>query len=195
MNRSHLKKSATALVGLALIAAMGGCNQQMVRGDVPRVKNDDADCTVPLTKDVGQAFVTSKVRLGNSGCYYRFDDHEEQLMLTAAGNPGELNKRHFFDFYNWAADQGVISKIQAKERYSRFFSTRYGASLPDTYANCGIGSRLDGILDSLKAEAHQKKRGLGEVVGDRDAWFEAKSNHDNLVLILETTAQACMDQG
>ncbi len=174
-----------ALATVAVTAVLSGCNNQPVK---------EVACSMPQGNKVSAAFDQVKSELGRSSCHYEFDNYESALMEIARGAPGKENQKHFFDLYTWSADQGVITKSQAKERYTRHFTSSYGTSLPDSYSNCATGRRMDGILSSLKSEAKAKQQGLQKVLGDRNGWFDAKNRHDNLVFILETTALACEEQ-
>ncbi len=182
MNNLKKKLLTPALAALAVTAALSGCNNQPVK---------EAACSLPQGNKVESAFAQAKSELGRSTCHFEFDNFETALMVIAKGAPGKENQKRFFDFYTWSADQGVITKNQAKTRYTRNFTTSYGTSLPDGYSNCATGKRMDGILSSLKSEAKAKQQGLKKILGDRSAWFDAKGRHDNLVFILETTALAC----
>ena len=188
------KNSALAVKGgliLGALAVLSGCNQLSIKQDQ---QSQLASCDVPSSKNVSQAFSQSTATLSDAQCHYQFDAHEQALMSLAKGDPGQQNRQYFYNFYTEAAGNGIISKRQAREHYSRYFTTGFAASLPDSHSNCATGDRMDNILADLKQEAHMKKEGLLEVLDDRNSWFTAKSHHDNLVLILETTHLACDDQ-
>ncbi len=141
------------------------------------------------------AFEQTRRQLADAACARRYDEFEAALLAVATGDPGAGNKQHFHGFYNWSVEQGLISRLQAKERYSRYFSTGYGQSLPDDANTCSLGKRKARVIEHLAVEAGAKKRGLLEISGDREAWFAAKRKHDDLVFLLETVSLACADAG
>ena len=64
-----------------------------------------------------------------------FDSYFGQLIDVAKRDPDMENKRRFSEFLEWAHDQGIIDKIQARSYYNRYFNTTF-MSLPDDYNVC-----------------------------------------------------------
>lgn len=198
--RAHGTQSALALA-LALIAPLSGCGgaptkpvaapvavpAQAPAADPIRVTR----CTTPVTRNVEEAFAQARRTLSERACQYEFDAIEAKLLEIATSDPGEANQRRFAEFYRWTTGQGVITKLQAKQRYSAYFTPSYAASLPDDLGTCGLDRDKDRVMKALAAEVKRKELGLMRVLGERDAWFRAKRDHDHLVYLIEGTLNAC----
>ena len=186
-------RSQAALLGLVVAVGMAGCNANTTRPDpVPAPTLSYSSCALPGGHDLSTAMSAARGTLSKSNCQYQFDAIESELMGVAAGNPGQHNREPFHDFYRWSADQGVLTRLQAKEHYTRYFTVSYAASMPNDVSTCGMARDKKRVLGALADDVAHKEQGLMQVLGDRDAWFKAKQGHDDLVFLVEGTLDACV---
>ncbi len=147
-------------------------------------------CPLPTGHLVGQAFSTAKSTLIKTECQDTFDAVFDSLLDISAGAPDTKNKEMFSDLLGWAKDHGIISTLQAKERYTKYFASRF-VSLPDTYQTCSHCPRIDSIIGQCKNELQAKDKGLLKVSSDKATYAKANDDLLNIELILLATCSAC----
>jgi hypothetical protein len=147
-------------------------------------------CTLPSGHLVDAAFQTARSTLSQPDCRYQFDAVFAALLQVCEGSPDMAHKEAFSDFLVWSKDQGIISTIQAQERYNRYFTARY-VSMPDDYNTCSYCPQLRSILSACHDELRDKQTGLLRVCGDKATHAKASSDLQKLELILEATCAAC----
>ncbi len=173
---------------IVVLAILFGCaKKQVVRPAAP--------CLLPQGKLVSEAFSQAKSTLSNPSCVYKFDSIIKALLRIAEGDPNIKNKELFSDLLQWAGQEGIISTMQSKEYYSRYFSRRF-FSLPDDYRMCSYCPRLklSKIMSDLKDELRQKKQGLMKICKDKETFGMAHGDYQDLTLILEATCLACASE-
>ena len=114
------------------------------------------------------------------------------LIEVAKRDPDIQNRRKFSTFLEWANDEGIIDKIQARNYYNRYFNTTF-MSLPDDYnvcSSCSEKSQRD-LEIQLEAELGQKEEGLLKACQDKDAYYIAMDQYDSILLLLDATCTAC----
>jgi len=147
-------------------------------------------CPIPSGNLVDEAFQTARSTLSQPECRYQFESTLNALLIICKGNPGEKHKQAFSDFLMWAKGEGIISTIQAKEYYNRYFSHKF-ISMPDNYRTCGYCRQLKKIMSDGKDELRQKEMGLLKVCRDKESFAKASSDFKAIELILEATCSAC----
>lgn len=148
------------------------------------------DCPMPTGHLVDEAFTTAKSTLSNQECRYSFDAVFDSLLKISEGAPNINNKERFSGFLEWSRGKGVISTVQAKERYTKNFSSRF-TSLPDSYQTCSHCPNLSTIIDDCRNELQDKDLGLLKVSSDKVTYAKANNDLQNIELILEATCSAC----
>ncbi len=168
----------------SLVALLSGCQTTA-----------EPACPLPQGTNVERSFTHARGDLSRSECQFRFDAYFERLLDIAAGDPSPQNSERFSQFLVWANDQGIISKISAKEHYNRYFSAKF-VSLPDDYSNCSYTCRKkQEIISNMKTELRDKDRGLLKVTGDKRKYAEANRLYDSVQTLLEATCKACDASG
>jgi len=147
-------------------------------------------CPIPSGHLVDQAFATAKSTLSNTECRDTFDAVFASLLDISEGTPDIKNKEMFSELLGWAKDHGIISTVQAKERYTKYFASRF-VSLPDTYQTCSHCPRVDSIIGQCKSELQAKDKGLLKVSSDKATYAKANDDLQNIELILLATCSAC----
>lgn len=153
-------------------------------------KPTPAPCAIPSGHLVDEAFQTARSTLGQPDCRYQFDAVFTALVKICEGAPDMEHKQSFSEFLVWSKNEGIISTIQAKERYNRYFSDRF-VSMPDEYNTCSYCPQLKNILSACKDELRDKQTGLLRVCGDKATYAKASGDLQKIELILEATCAAC----
>jgi hypothetical protein len=158
-------------------------------GNRPHV---NPSCTLPSGVDLEEALVHSKKDLAHLECELLFDNYYERLIEVAKRDPGMANKRKFSDFLEWANNEGIIDKIQARNYYNRYFNTTF-MSLPDEYNVCSSCSERNqkDLEFQLEEELGQKEEGLLRACQDKNAYYIAADQYNSIMLLLDATCTAC----
>lgn len=151
------------------------------------------DCSLSPSHNLDSVAAASLSKMQTAQCHYEFDGHFAQLLNTAKGDPKSANKSVMAAYINNAAQAGVISKLDAKDRYNRYFHTTF-MSLPENYNVCSAVAderQKDRLMKNLERELKQKKEGLLGALKDQNTYYQAQTQYTDLLLMLEATAMAC----
>lgn len=173
------------ILAMALSVTAAGC---VTEKPVSPARVDN--CPLPSGNLIDRAFETAKSTLSNTDCRYRFDEVIASLLNVCKGSPEMKNKELFSNFLEWTEKEGIISSIQAKQYYTRYFSQRF-VSLPGDYQTCSYCSHFKTILGQCKNELRDKELGLLKVCGDKATYANAYSDLQKIELIFEATCSAC----
>ena len=149
-------------------------------------------CTLPSGVSLDEALAHSREDLGHLECEVLFDSYFERLIEVAKRDPEMANKRKFSDFLQWANNQGLIDRIQARNYYNRYFNTTF-MSLPDEYnvcSSCSENNQKD-LEIQLEEELGQKEEGLLRACQDKNAFYLASDQYNSIMLLLDATCTAC----
>jgi len=177
-----IKKSIFIMV-VSFIAMGLGCVEKKVSPVVDT-------CPIPSGHLIDNAFETAKSTLSNPECRYKFETVFTALLNICEGAPDMKNKELFSGFFVWAKDQGIISKMQAKKYYTRYFSNRF-VSLPGDYQTCSHCPRIKTVFAECWDEIENKEQGLLKICGDKATYAKAYDDLQKIELILEATCSAC----
>ena len=149
-------------------------------------------CTLPSGVNLAEAITHSKDDLEHLECEVLFDSYYDRLIEVAKRDPDMANKRRFSDFLEWANEQGIIDKIQARNYYNRYFNTTF-MSLPDDYNVCSSCSEKNqkDLEFQLEEELGQKEEGLLRACQDKNAYYLAADQYNSIMLLLDATCTAC----
>jgi hypothetical protein len=147
-------------------------------------------CELSQSKIVSVAFDETQVALSNTSCWSDFDAHFNNLLSIASGDPTPEHKKTFADFLRRSEAQGIISKVQLKQTYTRYF-TGFFASLPKDESNCKAGQDINKLTRNLDTEMRDKQKGLLKAMGARDEFSKAKRDRDAIILIVAAAGEAC----
>ena len=147
-------------------------------------------CSVSLNSSLASSIRAVEGKL-SEGCEYGFEGYFVQLMDVAVNNPDPDNKRLFSDFLVRISEQGVISKRQAKAKYTRYFNVKF-VSLTGEYNTCSqtcpVRSR---VLAEMQSELLDKELGLIRASEDSVSYYRADHLLKEAQLVLEATCRAC----
>ena len=135
-------------------------------------------CTLPAGVNLEEALAHSKEDLGHLECEVLFDSYYDRLIEVAKRDPDLQNKRSFSDFLQWANDEGIIDKIQARNYYNRYFNTTF-MSLPDDFnvcSSCSEKTQQD-LEVRLEEELGQKENGLLKACQDKNSYYVAADQY------------------
>ena len=182
-----IKKNNCQIKILLLIAVIGLLLSSC--GHRPSVT---PSCTLPSGVDLDEALDHSRQDLGHLECEVLFDSYYERLIEVAKRDPDIANKRKFSDFLEWANNEGIIDKIQARNYYNRYFNTTF-MSLPDEYNVCSSCSEKNqkDLEIHLEEELGQKEEGLLRACQDKNAYYIAADQYNSIMLLLDATCTAC----
>ena len=149
-------------------------------------------CTLPSGVNLEEALDHSRKDLGHLECEPMFDSYFVRLIDVAKRDPDLENKRRFSEFLEWAHDQGIIDKIQARSYYNRYFNTTF-ISLPDDYNVCSTCTEetKKNIENQMENELRQKEEGLLRACRDKGAYYRASDQYNSILLLLDATCASC----
>lgn len=180
-----MNKLLLALSYISVALLVSGC------ASTKTPKPVSVSCAVSDYKRLDDSIRHAKSQLSNRSCHYQYDAFHRQLLATAQGDTGAGNAEKFLDFYKWSVDQGIVSKRQGMEYYNSYFKPSFGNVLPNDRNVCSAVAVKDDIEKRMYKELEHKRIGLQEIMGDREAYFEAQRVHNDLVFLLETSNLAC----
>ena len=148
-------------------------------------------CNLPEGTNLDRALTHARTDLSQPECQFRFDGYLQRLLEIAAGDPDPKHSERFSEFLIWANDQGVITKLKAKEYYNRYFNAKF-VSLPDDYSNCAYTCRVqDEITAKMEAELRDKEFGLLKVTKDKRKFAQANTLYQSMLTLIAATCEAC----
>ncbi len=175
------KTLTTSLAGLLLAGLLNACNSNPPKATA---------CSLPEGPNLDQAIAKARFDL-ETGCEHQFDAYFQRLLSIAEGDPKKENKSVFSDFLIWANNQGLLSKRQARETYTRYFGVKY-VSLISDYSVCAqTCPRQQTVMRDMNRELQDKERGLLKVSADRLQYYRANRLYQEAELVLEATCEAC----
>jgi len=181
MNKATTSTVTATLAAATLAAILTACNVNPPRATA---------CSLPEGTDLDRAISTARFDLA-TGCEQQFDQYFQRLLTIAEGDPKKDNKSAFSDFLIWANDEGLLSKRQARELYTRYFGVKY-VSLISDYSVCAqTCPRRDEVMREMNKELVDKEQGLLKVSADRREYYRANRLFQETELVLEATCEAC----
>ena len=181
MNKATTSTVTTALAAATLAVTLTACNANPPRATA---------CSLPEGTDLDRAISAVRFDL-TTGCEQQFDQYFQRLLTIAEGDPKKDNKAAFSDFLIWANEEGLLSKRQARERYTRYFGVKY-VSLISDYSVCAqTCPRRDEVMREMNKELVDKEQGLLKVSADRREYYRANRLFQETELVLEATCEAC----
>jgi hypothetical protein len=172
--------TATVAVG-AMAFALTACNSSPPRATA---------CNLPDGPNLEQAMSAARFDL-ETGCEHQFDAYFQRLLKIAEGDPKKDNKAAFSEFLLWANEEGLLSKRQARELYTRYFGVKY-VSLVSDYSVCAqTCPRRAEVMRDMNRELVDKEQGLLKVSADRREYYRANRLFQETELVLEATCEAC----
>jgi len=180
--RPHARRIARAalILTLLLVAACAGS----------QVRDDAISCRPPQTRLIDEAIRQAKSDLQVYECQYAFDSYFDRLLDIAEGSPSKENRKRFSNFLVWCGDQGIITQVQTKAYYNRYFNTTF-ISLNDDYSTCHYCPDIDAVEKEMAAELVDKERGLMRICDDKAAYTTASSQFGQLLMVLDATCMSC----
>ncbi len=147
-------------------------------------------CLPPSGIGLEEAMAQSKSDLINGPCQTLFDSYFQALLEIASGDPKPENKALFSDFLVWANGNGILTMVQSKEYYNRYFNDTFMA-LPDRYNVCSSVTKKDEMIRGMERELRQKEKGLLKACADDEIYYRAYQHYNTLLVVLDATLLAC----
>lgn len=188
-----LNRFLPAILILMFITGLTGCTTTKFNA-ISKMPEPASSCKLPRTMNLSQAIDMTKQTLGRNECVYEFTLYFENLLEIGKGDPSLKNKEKFSSFLIWSNETGILSKLQAKEYYNRYFNTLF-MSLPEEYNTCSISSQKEMVIKEMELELIQKQLGLLSVCEDKTSYYEAHAQMDTMILLIEATCMACENNG
>ena len=181
-----MKTSRTStLTTLAALAALSGllaaCNANPPRASA---------CTLPEGHNLERAISAARFDL-TTGCEQQFDAYFQRLLVIAEGDPKKDNKVAFSDFLIWANEEGLLSKRQARELYTRYFGVKYVTLISDYSVCAQTCPRQQEVMREMNRELVDKEQGLLKVSADQREYYRANRLFQETELVLDATCEAC----
>ena len=181
MNKSRKTIVIVTLAVAAMTTALTACNSNPPTATA---------CSLPEGPDLDRAISAARFDL-ETGCEHQFDQYFQRLLTIAEGDPKKDNKTTFSEFLIWANEEGLLSKRQARETYTRYFGVKY-VSLVSDYSVCDqTCPRQQEVMREMNSELVDKEQGLLKVSADRREYYRANRLFQEAELVLEATCEAC----
>ena len=181
MNKSRKSIVTATLAVAAMATALTACNSNPPSATA---------CSLPDGPDLDRAISAARFDL-ETGCEHQFDQYFQRLLTIAEGDPKKDNKASFSEFLIWANEEGLLSKRQARETYTRYFGVKY-VSLISDYSVCDqTCPRQDEVMREMNRELVDKEQGLLKVSADKREYYRANRLFQETELVLEATCEAC----
>jgi hypothetical protein len=181
MNKSRNTIVSVTLAVAAMTTALTACNSNPSKATA---------CSLPQGPDLDRAISATRFDL-ETGCESQFDQYFQRLLSIAEGDPKKDNKATFSEFLIWANEEGLLSKRQARETYTRYFGVKY-VSLVSDYSVCDqTCPRQEEVMREMNSELVDKEQGLLKVSADRREYYRANRLFQETELVLEATCEAC----
>jgi len=181
MNTSRRSLISATVAAATMAGVLTACS-----GNPPQA----TACSLPEGPNLERAIAAARFDL-ETGCEHQFDQYFQRLLTIAEGDPKKDNKAIFSEFLIWANDQGLLSKRQARETYTRYFGVKY-VSLISDYSVCAqTCPRRDEVMRDMNRELADKERGLLKVSADQREYYRANRLFQETELVLEATCEAC----
>lgn len=177
--------------GASLVLLLSACQTQTQTPRPPsQPQVQPRVCAPPAGHDLMAAMDAARNDL-DQGCAGNFDAYVAALLGIAEGDPKPRNREVFSEFFVWAADRGLISRLQATQYYNRYFNVKFMALAGD-YNNCAqtCPDKLR-VLDAMEKELLDKQLGMLKVSRDQAGYYRAARLLQEAELVLEATCQAC----
>ncbi len=171
-----------AVVSLLLLTA--GCAHEDTK------KQTFVSCNPPKGVTLERAVAQARSDLQNPGCERYFEDYFKAMLDISQGDPSPDNKILFSRFLEWASTSGLITRVQAECYYNRYFNTTF-MCLPDDYNICSACEKKAALMQELDDELAEKEQGLLRACADKETFYQAKREYDELKLNLEAVCTAC----
>ena len=183
MNPTMKTKLAGLVTVTALATSLAACSSNPVRATA---------CSLPEGPDLDRAISEARFDL-ETGCEHQFDRYFQRLLTIAEGDPKKDNKAAFSEFLVWANEEGLLSKRQARETYTRYFGVKY-VSLISDYSVCAqTCPRQREVMRDMTRELKDKELGLLKVSADRVEYYRANRLYQEAELVLQATCTACAE--
>ena len=181
-----MKTSRTStLTTLAALAALStlltACNANPPRASA---------CNLPEGHNLERAISAARFDL-TTGCEQQFDEYFQRLLVIAEGDPKKDNKVAFSDFLIWANEEGLLSKRQARELYTRYFGVKYVTLISDYSVCAQTCPRQQEVMREMNRELVDKEQGLLKVSADQREYYRANRLFQETELGLYPTCEAC----
>jgi hypothetical protein len=181
MNTARTSTTTTAAALVALAALLTGCNTNPPRASA---------CSPPEGPNLERAISTARFDL-STGCEQQFDDYFQRLLTIAEGDPKKDNKVAFSDFLIWANAEGLLSKRQARELYTRYFGVKYVSLISDYNVCAQTCPHRQEVMQEMNRELVDKEQGLLKVSADQREYYRANRLFQEAELVLNATCEAC----
>ena len=181
MKTSRTSTLTTLAALAALSTLLAACNANPPRASA---------YTLPEGHNLERAISAARFDL-TTGCEQQFDEYFQRLLVIAEGDPKKDNKVAFSDFLIWANEEGLLSKRQARELYTRYFGVKY-VSLISDYSVCAqTCPRQQEVMREMNRELVDKEQGLLKVSADQREYYRANRLFQETELVLDATCEAC----
>lgn len=125
-----------------------------------------------------------------SGCEKQFNGYFDQLLSVAAGYPREENAAVFQNFLRWSVNTGIVSKVQAGDRYNRYFTTSFNGLNDSQSVASSVCPNLEETLSGLRDELGEKKTGLQDIMANAEKYQRSTRLYYDLELNLHAICAA-----
>lgn len=188
---SSTRNSAYLWLALISLAVLGtGCASTDSRTAGP-------SCDLTSSHQLEPAFNSVRSWL-QRGCSTRMATYMSQLMEIATDDPGPDNRRRFSEFLESLSGEGLISQMEARLWYNRYFNVKFMA-IRDNYNTCSAictlsDSAQERVMKAMEQELLNKEQGLMKVSDDPQAYYRADRLYREAGRVIHATCKACQTQ-
>lgn len=183
-------KNSARNIAVTLLALAGAgitaCASNPI--SVPGLSSSN-DCALSGTLKLEDAAADAQSKLA-AGCESQFSNYYQRLLQVGAGFPKADNAAVYQEFLRWNVNQGIVSRVQAGQRYDRYFSTTFSSLSGNQSVASSVCPRLNETLGELRSELEDKQTGLQGILGQQDRYQQATRLYYNLELNLHAACAA-----
>lgn len=180
-------KTALQRAGLlGVLASLGACSQMPYQQGV--------NCGLDSTSNVDRLFAQVSEKLRDSSCHYSFDDYRARLVTATRGAPEAENEQRFAGLLRTSIDQGIISRRQGQQMFSRYFDPEFYSVKSEPRSSCSTLRRQHELQAAMREELADKRVGMLEILDDEDRFRQAQRHYSDLNLVFDAVGVACSEQ-
>ena len=176
-------RAGAVIVALAAVSACGQLPQKST-----------ADCSLGNTNNVEKLFAETSEKLETAACHYSFPQYRDRLIAAAKGAPGPENEARFANLLRQSIDQGIISKKQGQETFSRYFDPEFYVVKSEARSSCSSLRKKDQLYADMRTELAHKREGMLEILNDEERFRKAQHYYQDLNTVFDAVDAACTQE-
>lgn len=178
-----IRNHSRAAVVLVTLTLLGACSQ------LPQKQS--ADCSLSNSNNIDSLFTEVSGKLQHKACHYSYPSYRDRLVAAAKGSPGPDNEARFAGLLRDSIEQGIISKRQGQETFSRYFDPEFYVVKSEARSSCSSLRDKDKLYAAMRTELGYKREGMLEILDDEARFRKAQHYYQDLSMVFDAVDAAC----